>query len=69
MRFDTDWYKSKRHELEHLFPRLEPRGAMIINDYGHFRGARKALDEYLASMPERYFLQRVDYTARLLLKA
>ncbi len=69
LRLDTDWYESTRHELEHLFPRLEKRGAMIIDDYGHLRGARKAVDEYLAGLPERYFLQRVDYTARLLLKA
>ena len=69
LRLDTDWYQSTRHELEHLFPRVEPRGAVIIDDYGHLRGARKAVDEYLAGLPTRYFLQRVDYTARMLLKA
>jgi O-methyltransferase len=69
LRLDTDWYESTRHELENLFPRLAPRGPLIVDDYGHFRGSRQAVDEFLARQPTRYFLQRVDYTARLLLKA
>ncbi len=68
LRLDTDWYESTRHELEHLFPRLSPRGVLIIDDYGHFKGARKAVDEYFASNPVPYFLQRVDYTGRVLTK-
>ncbi len=30
----------------HLFPRLRQGGVLIIDDYGHWRGARKAVDEY-----------------------
>ena len=26
LRLDTDWYESTKHELEHLYPRLEPGG-------------------------------------------
>ena len=44
-RLDTDWYASTRHELVHLYPRLSPRGVLIVDDYGHFRGARHAVDE------------------------
>lgn len=69
LRLDTDWYESTRHELDHLFPRLEPRGALIIDDYGHYRGARRAVDNYLARQPVKYFLHRIDYTARMLIKA
>jgi O-methyltransferase len=69
LRLDTDWYESTRHELEHLFPRLAPRGVLIIDDYGHYRGVRQAVDEYLACQKEKYFLQRVDYSARALIKA
>ena len=29
-----------------LYPRLVPGGVMIVDDYGHWRGARKAVDEY-----------------------
>jgi hypothetical protein len=69
LRLDTDWYESTRHELEHLFPRLQARGVLIIDDYGHFMGARKAVDEYLSRQTERYLLHRIDYTGRILIKS
>jgi O-methyltransferase len=46
LRLDTDWYESTRHELEHLWPRLEPGGVLILDDYGWWDGARRAVDEY-----------------------
>lgn len=67
-RLDTDWYESTAHELEHLWPRIAPRGVLIIDDYGQFLGARKATDEYLAANDERTLLHRIDYTGRLVLK-
>lgn len=69
LRLDTDWHKSSQHELAHLFPRLSSRGVLIIDDYGHFQGAREAVDEFLNAQKERYLLQRIDYAARLLIKA
>jgi hypothetical protein len=68
LRLDTDWYESTRHELQHLYPRLSPHGVLIIDDYGHWEGARKAVDEYFAASREPVFLHRVDYTARLVVK-
>jgi hypothetical protein len=65
LRLDTDWYESTRHELEHLFPRLEKGGVLIIDDYGHWRGAREAVDEYVAAGKVRLLLARVDYTGRI----
>jgi O-methyltransferase len=67
LRLDTDWYESTRHELEHLYPRLSPGGVLIIDDYGHWEGARKAVDEYFEGQP--VLLQRIDYTARMLIKS
>ena len=46
LRLDTDWYASTRHELEHLYPRLATGGVLIVDDYGHWEGARRAVDEY-----------------------
>jgi O-methyltransferase len=69
LRLDTDWHKSTAHELAHLFSRLSRRGVLIIDDYGHYRGVREAVDEFFARLPERYFLQRIDYTGRLMIKA
>jgi O-methyltransferase len=67
LRLDTDWYSSTRHELEHLFPLLRVGGVLIVDDYGHFQGARQATDEYFASK-EPELLCRVDYTGRLMVK-
>jgi hypothetical protein len=68
LRLDTDWYESTRHELQHLYPLLSRHGALVIDDYGHWQGARQAVDEYFAAQAEPVFLHRVDYTARLVIK-
>ena len=69
LRLDTDWYESTRHELEHLYPRLSSAGVLIIDDYGHWEGSRRATDEYLRSTGETLLLTRVDYAARMAIKA
>jgi O-methyltransferase len=68
LRLDTDWYESTRHELEHLFPALASGGVLIIDDYGHWDGARRAVDEYFAVQHAPVLLTRIDYTARLAIK-
>ena len=68
LRLDTDWYASTLHELEHLYPRLARGGVLIVDDYGYWRGARKATDEYLGSLPVRPMLHRIDYTGRICVK-
>jgi hypothetical protein len=68
LRLDTDWYESTLHELVHLYPRLVPGGVLIIDDYGHWQGAREAVDEYVAEHDVPLLLNRVDYTARIAIK-
>ena len=68
LRLDTDWYESTRHELEHLFPRLVKGGVLIIDDYGHWKGAREAVDEYLSANKIKLLLNRIDYTGRVAVK-
>lgn len=68
LRLDTDWYESTKHEMEHLFPRLVKGGILIIDDYGHWQGARKAVDDYLRQNGVRIFLHRIDYTGRIAVK-
>jgi hypothetical protein len=65
LRLDTDLYESTRHELIHLFPRLQPGGVIIIDDYGHWQGARVATDEYFTEQGISILLDRVDYSVRL----
>jgi O-methyltransferase len=68
LRLDTDWYESTRHELEHLYPLLARHGVMIVDDYGHWQGAKQAVDEYFSASAQPVYLHRVDYTARLVVK-
>ncbi len=68
LRLDTDWYKSTRHELEYLYPLLTVGGVLIVDDYGHWEGARRAVDEYVSEHNIPLFLSRIDYTGRLAIK-
>ncbi|HWZ15527.1 MAG TPA: TylF/MycF/NovP-related O-methyltransferase [Mucilaginibacter sp.] len=65
LRLDTDWYESTAHELKYLYPLLVPGGVIIIDDYGHWEGARKAVDEYISGNKLPLLLNRIDYTGRI----
>lgn len=67
LRLDTDWYRSTKHELIHLYPRLSTNGVLIVDDYGYWAGAKKAVDEYFKDGP--ILLNRIDQTGRIGVKA
>jgi hypothetical protein len=68
LRLDTDWYTSTRHELVQMWPRLVRGGVCIIDDYGHWKGSRQAVDEYLAEQGLKVLMHRLDYSGRLIVK-
>ena len=68
LRLDTDWYESTKHEMAHLFPLLKQNGVLVIDDYGHWEGARKAIDEYISDNNIRILLNRTDFTGRIAIK-
>ncbi len=68
LRLDTDWYTSTHHELRHLFPRLSRNGILLLDDYGHWQGARDAVNEYLETNRIPFLLQRIDPSGRLAIK-
>ena len=68
LRLDTDWYASTYHELLHLYPKLNAYGVLIIDDYGHWRGAKEATDKYISENKLSLFLNRIDFTGRIALK-
>lgn len=68
LRLDTDWYESTRHELETLYDSLVTGGVLIIDDYGHWSGSKKAVDEFFEKRQLKIFLSRIDYTGRLAIK-
>jgi O-methyltransferase len=67
LRLDTDFYSSTRQELVHLYPLVVSGGVVIIDDYGAWQGARRAVDQFLADKPEIY-LHRIDVTGRMFIK-
>lgn len=67
LRLDTDFYESTKHELEHLYSKLTSGGVLIIDDYGNWQGARRAVDEYFAAEP--LLFSRLDYSGRMAVKA
>jgi O-methyltransferase len=66
LRLDTDWYESTKIELEILFPRLVSGGVLLIDDYGHFKGAKQAVDEYFKN--QNIWLHYIDYSCRMIIK-
>jgi hypothetical protein len=68
LRLDTDWYESTKHELIHLFPKLVSGGVLILDDYGYWAGAKKAVDEYISENKIKILLNRIDETGRIAIK-
>jgi len=66
LRLDTDFYESTKIELEVLYPLLQDGGILIIDDYGYWRGARKAVDEYFSNIP--HFKHVINHTCRMIIK-
>ena len=68
LRIHTDWHASYAHLLEFLDDRLVPGGVLLLDDYGHFLGARRAVDEFRRKRGIHQPLLRVDYSCRLMIK-
>lgn len=54
LHLDVDWYEATMLALSILAPRVGLGGLIIVDDYGHWEGARKACDEYLLTHGDRY---------------
>jgi O-methyltransferase len=63
LRLDTDWYESTKMELKYLWPLLIVNGVLVVDDYGHWQGSKKAVDEFFQSSPTILF-HALDYTSR-----
>ncbi len=61
LRLDTDFYESTKKELEILYPKIQSGGVIIIDDYGHWKGCKKAVDEYFSDK-KNIFFQHIDYS-------
>lgn len=59
LRLDTDWYDSTTHEFNHAYDRLVSGGVLMIDDYGHWQGSRRATDEFLERTRARLLMIRM----------
>ena len=66
LRLDTDWYESTKIELEVLFPKLSKGGILIIDDYGQWKGSRKAVDEFFLN--QNVVMNYIDFSCRMIIK-
>ena len=67
LRLDTDWYESTHASLTHLYSKLVPGGVCILDDYGHWQGARTAVDRFFEESNVRP-LMPIDFSGRIFIK-
>lgn len=64
MRIDCDFYTATKNTLEHLYPKLQPGGTIIFDDYYlEGFGERRAADEFRAALGDDSPLERVGQSA------
>lgn len=68
LRLDTDWYESTAKELAVLYPRLVVGGVCILDDFGHWAGARQAVEEYFEGLGTQPLMFPIDYSGRIFVK-
>jgi O-methyltransferase len=63
LNIDADWYESVKLCLTTFYDRVVPGGFVSFDDYGHWPGCKKAVDEFFQARHLRYRLTAADYTA------
>ena len=61
---DGDWYDSVKLTLETFYPRVVSGGYVVVDDYGHWVGARRATEELREAVGDRTPMVTVDYSGR-----
>ncbi|MEX2597046.1 MAG: TylF/MycF/NovP-related O-methyltransferase [Salibacteraceae bacterium] len=59
LHIDVDIYEATKVSLELLFPHVVKGGVVILDDYGAFPGANKAIDAYFEG---KYEIQKLPYS-------
>ena len=67
LRLDTDWYESTKCELEMFYNSVASGGVIMLDDYGHWQGCKRAVDEFLKDKPDIKIIN-IDYTGVFFLK-
>ncbi len=59
---DADWYESVLSALQTFYPAVVNGGLVVIDDFGHWEGARKAFYAFCRDQGIEPVLERVGYT-------
>ncbi|NWH05665.1 TylF/MycF/NovP-related O-methyltransferase [Desulfobacter latus] len=62
LRLDGDLYSSTMVVLENMYPRVEPGGFVIVDDYGALEPCRKAVTDFRNKYGIEEKIQAVDWT-------
>lgn len=68
LHIDCDWYEGVRVCLDSLYDRVSPGGVIQFDDYGHWAGARAAVEAFFHRRGIEPCLRRLDYTGRQMTK-
>ena len=60
LRLDVDWHAPTKAALENLYHKLSPGGFLIVDDYGHWMGCKKAVDDFFGD--DKPVMAEVDYS-------
>jgi O-methyltransferase len=62
LRLDMDWYEPTKIALKKFYDKIQKGGVLIIDDYGHHSGAKKATDEYVNERKLRINFRHINYS-------
>jgi hypothetical protein len=60
LHMDGDWYESTRQELDNLYEQVVPGGRIQIDDYGHWEGCRRAVEDFQREAGIQFELHAID---------
>ena len=59
---DADWYESVLDSLRTFYPLAGEGGIIVLDDFGHWEGAREAFYDFCGEQQIKPLLERVGYT-------
>jgi hypothetical protein len=62
LHMDGDWYESTKAILDNLYDSVVDQGFIQVDDYGHWAGCRKAVDEFQNKENVKFDIHKIDGT-------
>ena len=59
---DSDWYESTKTIFHNFYDQMAEHGIIQIDDYGHWEGCRRAVEEFQRERQLQFDLQKIDYS-------